>query len=129
MNDGDKARLGLAKRLRELADNSSEAQLRASLSRSYYSIYHAAKVLLDNVHHHNIAKELGGIDPKLGEDVEVLRKLRDQADYDPALVGREFGGDQDLFRGEVKKQVDKGLTVFRRILRELENKEESGGGA
>lgn len=124
---GDATRLELAKRLRELADCSSEAQLRASLSRSYYSVYHVAKVLLDNVDHHNIAKELGRIDPQLGEDVEVLRKLRNQADYDPALVEREFGGDQDLFREEVRKQVDKGLTTFRRILRELESTKVSGG--
>ena len=51
------SRLELAKALRELADGSSEAALRNALSRSYYSIFHAANVLF--------AKRLGSVDLEL----------------------------------------------------------------
>ncbi len=126
MNALDTSRLELARRLRELADGSSEAQLRAALSRSYYSIYHIAKVLVEKVDHRNISEELGRIDPELGRKIEVLKKLRNQADYTPDMVEREFGGDLDFFRSEVRRQVDEGLFVYKRILRELESSAKPG---
>jgi len=115
----DDSRLSLARALRELADGSSEATLRSALSRSYYSIFHAANVLFGKVSHADIAKRVGSVDPRLGARIEKLQQLRSQADYDPHFVEREFGGDLELFRIEVQKRVEEGRAVFRRLESEL----------
>jgi hypothetical protein len=109
--------------LRALADGSSEVQLRSALSRSYYSIFHAAKVLFGRVSHSDIAKKLGSIDPELESRMEKLQQLRSQADYDPMFVEREFRGDLEQFRLDVRRQVDEGLSVFIRVLDEIERGE------
>ena len=114
------SRLALAKALRELADGSSESALRSALSRSYYSIFHAAYILLGKVTHENVAEKLGEIDPDLGTRVKKLRQLRSQADYDPSFVEREFKGDLEKFQLDAQEQVNEGLTVFNRILGEIE---------
>ena len=116
------SRMILARSLRELADNSSEVQLRNALSRSYYSILHAANALVGKVDHHIVVEELSKIDAKNGDAVETLQKLRAQADYDPDFVLREFGGDLELFRIEVRKRVEEGRTIFRWISSEIERK-------
>jgi uncharacterized protein (UPF0332 family) len=120
MKDVVDSRLELAKALRELADGSSEATLRNALSRSYYSIFHIANVLFGKVSHGDIAKRLGGIDSELEAQVEKLQQLRSQADYDPNFVEREFKGNLEQFRLDVRRQVDEGLSVFNRILHEIE---------
>ena len=120
MTDVVDSRLELAKALRELADGSTEAALRNALSRSYYSIFHAANVLFGKVSHGDIAKKLGSVDPELEAQVDKLQRLRSQADYDPSFVEREFRGDLDQFRLDVRRQVDEGLSVFNRIVREIE---------
>ena len=122
MSDAVDSRLELAKALRELADGSTETALRGALSRSCYSIFHAANVLLGKVSHGDIAKRLGSIDPELEDRVNKLKQLRSQADYDPRLVEREFKGNVEQFRLDVRRQVDEGLSVFNRILREIERK-------
>jgi hypothetical protein len=116
---GADSRLTLAKGLRELADRSSEIELRNALSRSYYSIYHAAKVLWPKVDHHNIAEELGKLDRQAGLDLEILQRLRSLADYDPQFVEREFGGDLGRFRNEVRTRLEDGAVVFQRIVLEI----------
>jgi uncharacterized protein (UPF0332 family) len=108
MRDVVDSRLELAKALRELADGSSEAALRNALSRSYYSIFHAANVLFGKVSHGDIARKLGSIDLELESQVEKLQQLRSQADYDPNFVDREFKGDLERFRLDVRRQVDEG---------------------
>ena len=120
MDIAGSSRLALAKALRELADGSTEAALRNALSRSYYSIFHAANVLLGKVSHGDIAKRLGAIHVELEARVEKLQQLRALADYDPKLVEREYKGDLEQFRLDVRKQVEEGLSVFNRILREIE---------
>jgi uncharacterized protein (UPF0332 family) len=120
MSDAVDSRLELAKALRELADGSTEAALRNALSRSYYSIFHAANVLFGKVSHGEIAKRLGSVDPELEAQVDKLQRLRSQADYDPSFVEREFKGDLDQFRLDVRRQVDEGLSVFNRVVREIE---------
>jgi hypothetical protein len=75
MSSDVNARLELARALRESADGSSEVALRAALSRSYYSIFHAAEVLLGKVTHENIVKWLGAIDPELAARVKKLRQV------------------------------------------------------
>jgi len=121
LNSQEEARLRLAKSLRQLADHSSEAEIRADLSRSYYSLFHAAEVLLGNITHENIERELGRIDPELGETVGRLKQLRSKADYDPQFVEREFGGDYELFRRKAKDRLDQGRLKFDRILQEIES--------
>ena len=120
MDAASSSRWMLAKALRELADGSSEAALRSALSRSYYSIFHAAYALFGKVSHGDIAKKLGAIDPKLGESVERLQRIRSQADYDPKFVEREFGGDLEKFQLDARERIDEGLTVFNRIVGEIE---------
>src|SRR5277367_6839139 len=109
------SRWALAKALRELADGSSEATLRNALSRSYYSIFHAANVLFGKVTHEDIAKRLGTIDSDLEARVKKLQQLRSLADYDPSFVEREFKGNLEQFRLDVRRQVDEGLSVFNRV--------------
>ncbi len=122
MDESSSSRLVLAKALRELADGSSEAALRSALSRSYYSIFHATNVLFGKVSHGDIAKRLGGVDSELEARVDKLQQLRSQADYDPKFVEREFKGSLEQFRLDVRRQVEEGLTVFNRVLREIERK-------
>ena len=117
------SRLALARQLRELADGSSEAALRAALSRSYYSIFHAAKVLLDDksdkVVHTNIAQKLSVLDAEMGRTVQRLHQLRSWADYDPDIVEREFKGSGEQFRLEVRKRLDEGRAIFERLEQEI----------
>jgi uncharacterized protein (UPF0332 family) len=120
MDVSSNSRLALAKALRELADGSGEAALRSALSRSYYSIFHAANALLGKVSHGDLAKRLGEIDSELELRVEKLQQLRSQADYDPRFVEREFKGDLEWFRLDVRRQVEDGLAVFNRIVSEIE---------
>ena len=108
--------------MRELADGSSEAALRSALSRSYYSIFHAANLLFGKVGHGDVAKKLGSIDPELEARVERLQQLRSLADYDPKMVEREFKGSLEQFRLDVRQSVDEGLSIFNRIVGELERK-------
>jgi len=122
MNGAVDSRLELAKALRELADGSSEAALRSALSRSYYSIFHAAYVLLGKVDHDDIAKQLEKIFPGIEERVERLHKLRSLADYDPNFVEREYKGNIENFQLDAKERISEGLTVFNRILGEIERK-------
>jgi uncharacterized protein (UPF0332 family) len=119
MGAGDNSRLVLAKALRELADGSSEAALRSALSRSYYSIFHAANVLLGKVDHEDIAEKLAEVDEELGARVKKLRQLRSQADYDPKFVEREFKGDLEKFQLDARERINEGLTVFNRLLGEI----------
>jgi hypothetical protein len=120
MDVSSSSRLALAKGLREQADGSSEAALRSALSRSYYSIFHAANVLFGKVSHSDIAKRLGGVDSELEARIDKLQQLRSQADYDPKFVEREFKGNLEQFRLDVRRQVEEGLLVFNRILHEIE---------
>ena len=119
MSADDNSRLVLAKALRELADGSSEAALRSALSRSYYSIFHAANVLLGKVDHEDIAEKLAEVDEELGARVKKLRQLRSQADYDPKFVEREFKGDLEKFQLDARERINEGLTVFNRLLGEI----------
>ena len=124
LNEQQKARLALAGRLRELADNSSESELRNALSRSYYSLFHASLVLLgrDWIRHENLPNQLDQIYPALGRTVEELSKLRERADYEPDFVTREFSGDLDLFRAKTADWLEQGRTAYERLLEEIEKR-------
>ncbi len=116
------ARLELAKKLREEADGSSEAALRNKLSRSYYSIFHAAHALLGRyVDHPNLARELSKLDVGLADDVRNMARLRSSADYDVTYVQKNFSS-LEAFRLEVRDQVQKGLEIFTDIVSRIEAK-------
>jgi uncharacterized protein (UPF0332 family) len=126
MNVGDDSRLALANALRELADGSSEAALRSALSRSYYSIFHAAKVLDRRIGHHNIVLELEKVEKGLGEKTGALKELRQGADYTPGFIDSEYGGSVEVFKEEARRQVNEGLWVFNRIVQEIAERSRSG---
>lgn len=79
-------------------------------------------VLLGKVSHADIAKRLGAIDSELDARVEKLQQLPSQADYDPKFVEREFKGNLEQFRLDVRRSVDEGLAVFNRIVGEIERR-------
>jgi uncharacterized protein (UPF0332 family) len=117
--------LGLAKRLRELADGLDEAELRSALSRSYYSVFHAARALgkadrNKKVSQGNIVDAMSEIDQSLGTLINELRDIRHKADYDETYVEREFGWDIEIFRSEVRRRLDQGAFAYQRILLQLE---------
>jgi uncharacterized protein (UPF0332 family) len=122
MDVADSSRLVLAKALRELADGSSEAALRSALSRSYYSILHAAKTLNRKIDHDSLVSELEKVEKGLGEKAGILQKLRNRADYTPGFVDLEYGGNMELFKQEARRQVNEGLSVFNRIVFEIEER-------
>src|SRR5271163_5008760 len=125
MDVADSSRLALAKGLRELADGSSEAALRSALSRSYYSIYHAAKVLDGKIEHDNLVTELEKVEKGLGEKAGAIKQLRARADYTPGFIDLEYGGNLEVFKREARRQVNEGLNVFDRIIREIEERSQS----
>ena len=115
-------RLALAEGLRQLADHSSESELRDALSRSYYSLFHASLVLLDRewIRHENLPRELKEIDEELAQNVAELSKLREGADYDPDLLRREeYNGDLEVFRVKTADVLERGRTAYRKILDEI----------
>ncbi len=124
MDVADSSRLALASGLRELADGSSEAALRSALSRSYYSIFHAANVLLGKVSHEDIAEKLGEFDPDIGARVKEVKRLRSLADYAPGFVELEYGGSFEVFKEQARRQVDEGLKLFDRIVREIKQRDQ-----
>ena len=126
MSDAVDCRLELAKALRELADGSSEVALRNALSRSYYSIFHAANVLLGKVGHKNLARELENVEAGLGNRVDTLQELRQLADYTPELVALKYGGSFETFKQDAREKVNEGLWVFDRIVREIEERSRKG---
>lgn len=123
MDQKSKSRLELAHKLREEADQSSEAALRSALSRSYYSVYHAANALLGRkMNHGELPEKLAAIDQDLGNRVKRLRELRVLADYDQNYVTREFAGNLEFFRIDARDQVKNGLEVFTKILTLIEQR-------
>jgi hypothetical protein len=128
MDQSDSSRLALARGLRELADGSSEAAVRTALSRSYYSILHVAQVLDKKIRPDSLALELEKIEKGLGEKAGRLKDLRAKADYNPRFVEIEYGGDIELFKQETRHRVNEGLTVFDRIVREIEESTGAGDG-
>lgn len=131
MSDSVDSILVLAKRLRELADGLNEAELRSSLSRSYYSVFHAARALgkteRNKVSQGNVVEVMSEVDQNLGTLIAELRDIRHKADYDDTYVEREFGGDIEIFRSEVRRRLDQGSFAYQRILLEIERAKKEQG--
>jgi len=117
------SRLAMAQALRESADSSSEQELRNALSRSYYSIYHAARVWVEreqgSLSHGKLQHAVQEKDPKVAEDIKALYRLREDADYNAEMLSRDYGGDIERFRLAVIEALNKARIVYRQILDEI----------
>ena len=91
-------RINLAERLLQSAEHSSEAEMRNSLSRIYYAMYHLAIAAVGSMAHSEFADRLNRIEVGLGTRFRRFAQLRSRADYNPDFVEQEFG---DLRRMQV----------------------------
>jgi hypothetical protein len=112
------ARLSLAERILELAEHSSEGEMRGSLSGMYYAVYHVALVLVGNKAHGEIPEALDGLEAGLGKLYAELLVLRQRADYDPSFVTRQFGSVENL-RLQFPLEMEKARALYER-LRQME---------
>ncbi len=124
-NSEREARLELARKLRESADHSSEQELRNALSRSYYSLYHAARVLVGKeqggLSHDTLINRVADTDAGLAETLRELHRLRENADYNPNMMRHDYTGDLERFRLAVGEALDRGRRAYYRILSEIAN--------
>jgi hypothetical protein len=115
--------LTLAQRLRETADR-SEQELRDALSRSYYSIYHAARAWVGSgkggLGHGELQAKVRERDPELDDTIRDLYVLREKADYDPEMVGRDYEGDIERFRQAVNRALERSRAAYELIRRKVE---------
>lgn len=122
LTDTERQRLALAEGMRENADR-SEQELRDALSRSYYSVYHAARVWAGKeeggLGHKRLIEEVKKKDSQVAKDLGELYRLRENADYDPQMVARDYNGDLERFRTMVSEKLDKARGVYNRILTEI----------
>ena len=89
------SRLLLGKKLRQQAEHGSEIEMRQSLSRMYYGVYHVAAVLLGGVYsHQEIAVKLSALEggDYLSSSYKQLQAARSKADYHHDWISREFDG-------------------------------------
>jgi uncharacterized protein (UPF0332 family) len=115
LDEKQKARLLLAERLLELAEHSSEVEMRSSLSRIYYAVYHVATVLVGNMSHGEIPSALEGKEKGLGERYKRLFELRNRADYNPIFVEQEFG-DLANFKIQFPQEIENARSLYERLL-------------
>ena len=118
-NDQRKARLELARKLRDRADHSSEQELRDALSRSYYSLYHAARVRIGRekggLGHDRLREEVQAIDSELAATLKDLYRLRENADYNPEMVAQLYADNMERFREEADEALQRGSDAYRQI--------------
>ena len=119
LDEKQKARLGLAERLLEMAEHSSEIEMRCSLSRIYYAVYHVARSQVGEKAHGKMAGALEEVQPGLGERYKSLLDLRNGADYDPDFVRRRFESLDD-FRLQFSGVTQSARRLYEDIL-QLEN--------
>ena len=121
LTEAQKSRLALARRLRESADR-SEQELRDALSRSYYSVYQAARAWLlsekGRVGHTELQQKVREVNSQLADAIRDLHTLREKADYDPDMVRREYG-DVESFRLAVNRELERARTTYSMICIEI----------
>jgi hypothetical protein len=114
-NEKDKQKLVLAEKLLESAEHSSEADMRNSISRMYYAVYHVAVVVVGNMAHGEIPDALEEREKGFGERFRRLYKLRQGADYDPDFVQRQFKGLDD-FRVRFRDEMEISRSLYDHLL-------------
>lgn len=114
--DSDKNKLALAERLLEIAEHSSEAEMRNSISRIYFAIYHVAAALSGINDHGNMPNFLNEIEGGLGDEFKRYRDLRAGADYNPNFARDQFQG-LDGFRAQFREVMDGARTLYERLLK------------
>ena len=115
LDEKQKARLLLAERLLELAEHSSEIEMRNSLSRIYYAVYHVAIVLVGNMSHGEISSALEKQETGLGERFRRLLELRQGADYNLNFVKSEFDGLEN-FKVQFPQEIESARGLYERLL-------------
>jgi len=78
------------------------------------------------IDHDNLVAELEKVEEGLGNKVGAIRDLRAKADYNPGFIDLEYGGSIEVFKERARRQVNDGLLVFNRIVREIEERSRSG---
>jgi uncharacterized protein (UPF0332 family) len=117
------SRLRLSEQLLEMSQHSSEMEMRESLSRMYYAVHHAARILVGRGKqkqgsiHADVIRDLKSLDPFLGEQVDRLSAMRRDADYEPDFIQNKYGGIEQ-FRVAFRNGMQQGAETYQRI-REL----------
>jgi len=118
------SRLLLGQQLRTQAEHRSEIEMRQSLSRIYYTVYHVAAVLLGRVYAHNeIHVKLSALEggDYLSSSYKQLQEARSKADYHHDWISREFDG-LDGFRVRFEELIQLGAELDERMRRLIEGK-------
>jgi hypothetical protein len=113
-DDAKSDRLAMAAALIELAEHSSEAELRSSLSRLYYALYHVARELTGISDHGQLPTALDVVHPNLGSEFKLFRDLRARADYNPNF-SKTFGSGSE-FRAATLRSLDDGRKLYEQLL-------------
>jgi hypothetical protein len=59
-------------------------------------------------------------DPELADAIRELYILREKADYDPEMVGRDYKGDVAEFRQRVNEVLERSRRAYDRICEKIE---------
>jgi len=117
-------RIELAEALLTSAEHSSEAEIRNSLSRMYYAIYHLATAAVGSMAHGEFAASLDQIESGLGARFKRFEDLRSRADYHPDFVVQEFG-DYRSMRAAFPALLQEGRELYERLLELVNQNAES----
>jgi hypothetical protein len=109
-------RIELAEALLVSAEHSSEAEIRNSLSRMYYAVYHLATVAVGSKAHGEFAALLDGVEPGLGAQFKKFEDLRSRADYNPDFVTQAFRDYQSM-RAAFPGLLQEGRDLYERLLK------------
>jgi hypothetical protein len=123
MDEKQRARLIFAERLLELAEHSSEIEMRCALSRIYYAVHHVAIALTGQANHGEIAPVLEIREAGLGDRYNWLRRLRNRADYHPDFVEQEYG-DLPNFRTQFPQIMENSRSLYERLLQLIGDSDE-----
>jgi hypothetical protein len=59
-------------------------------------------------------------DPELADTIRGLYILREKADYDPDMVGRDYKGDIARFRQGVNEALERSRAAYEQIRKKIE---------
>jgi hypothetical protein len=115
LDEKQSARFALAERLLELAEHSSEIEMRSSLSRIYYAVHHIGIAITGEANHDKIPRLLDKRTGGLGSDYDWLKRLRIGADYKPDFVKQVYG-DLNSFKIQFPREMERARSLYERLL-------------